>query len=117
MKILGREPAVTIGVASALLSLIVTFNIGLTSLQAGATVAAISAGSSAITAARTRPIAPAAFTGLVTAGTALLAAWHFEVEPATVGALNALVLAVLMFITRGQVSPKTSDSRPALSEV
>ncbi|MFG2412263.1 hypothetical protein [Streptomyces goshikiensis] len=117
MKILNREPAVVIGVVSAVLSLIVTFNIGLTSLQAGATVAVISAGSAAVTAARTRPVAPAAFTGLITAGVALLAAWHFQVAPATVGSLNAVVLAVLVFLTRGQVSPTPSDDRPSLSGV
>ncbi len=59
----------------------------------------------AITAAMTRPIAPSAFTGLIAAVVALFAAYHYNVSPETVGSLNALVLAVLVFITRGQVSP------------
>lgn len=109
MKILGREPAVVLGVVSGALSLIVTFGVGLSSEQAGAIVAVISAVFAAITAWATRPIVPSAFTGLVAASVALLAAFHFNVAPETVGSLNALVLALLVFITRGQVSP----SRPA----
>lgn len=105
MKIFGREPAVVLGIVSAALSLAVTFNVGLTTEQAGAIVAVISGVFAAITAALTRPIAPSAFTGLVTVVVALLAAFHFNVAPETVGSLNALVVAVLVFLTRGQVSP------------
>jgi hypothetical protein len=112
MRIFGREPAVVLGVLSGALSLLVTFGIGLTSEQAGAIVAVISAVFAAITAWMTRPIVPSAFTGLVAAAVALLAAFHFEVAPETVGSLNALVLSLLVFITRGQVSP-SSPTAPA----
>ncbi|MBW1600908.1 hypothetical protein JJV70_02075 [Streptomyces sp. JJ66] len=105
MRIFGREPALVIGVISAGLSLLVTFNVGLTSAQAGGMVALLSALGAAATAAVTRPVAPAAFTGVVAAGAALAAAFGFEVAPETVGALNAAVLAVLALLTRGQVSP------------
>jgi hypothetical protein len=106
MKILGREPALIISTLSALLSLIVTFNVGMSGEQAGAIVAVTSAVFGAITAAMTRPIAPAAFTALVAAGAALLAAYGLNVSAETVGATNAVVLAVLALLTRGQVSPK-----------
>lgn len=115
MKIFGREPAVVIGILSAALSLLVTYNIGLSSEQAGAIVAITSAVFAAITAAMTRPVTPSAFTGLVAAAVALLAAFHYNVTPETVGSLNALVLAVLVFITRGQVSP-SSPTAPALAK-
>lgn len=105
MKVFGREPALVIAIVSGALSLLVTFNIGLSTDQAGALVAVISAVFAVITAALTRPIAPSAFTGLVAAVVALLAAYHFNVAPETVGSVNAFVLAVLVFITRGQVSP------------
>ncbi|MFE9003066.1 hypothetical protein ACFYOY_13135 [Streptomyces sp. NPDC007875] len=105
LRIFGREPAFVLGVVSATLSLLVTFNVGLSSEQAGAIVAVISALFAAITAALTRPIAPSAFTGAVAAVVALLAAYHYEVAPETVGSLNALVVAMLVFLTRGQVSP------------
>jgi hypothetical protein len=116
MKLFGREPAVVLGIISAALSLLVTFNVGLSTEQAGAIVAVISGVFAAISAALTRPITPSAFTGLVTVAVALLAAFHFDVAPETVGSLNALVVAVLVFITRGQVSPASPTapvSQPA----
>ncbi|MFG3046213.1 hypothetical protein ACGFZR_14955 [Streptomyces sp. NPDC048241] len=109
MKPFGREPAVTLGIISAALSLAVTFGIGLSSEMAGGIVALISAAFAAATAWKTRPVTPSAFTGLVAAAVALLAAFHYQVAPETVGSLNALVVAVLVFITRGQVTPKTTE--------
>ncbi|GAA3852627.1 hypothetical protein GCM10023084_03570 [Streptomyces lacrimifluminis] len=106
MKIFGREPALIISTISAILSLIVTFNIGMSGEQAGAIVAVISAWFGAMVAIATRPIAPAAFTAVVAAAAALLAAYGLNVSAETVGATNAVVLAVLALLTRGQVSPK-----------
>lgn len=106
MKLFGREPALIISTISAILSLIVTFNIGMSGGQAGAIVAVISAWFGAMVAIATRPIAPAAFTAVVAAGAALLAAYGLNVSAETVGATNAVVLAVLALLTRGQVSPK-----------
>jgi hypothetical protein len=108
MRIFGREPALFIAIISAAVSLIVTFNVGLSSEQAGAIVAVISALSAAATAAVTRPIAPAAFTGVVSAVAALLSAYGLHLSPGTIGAANGLVLAVLALLTRGQVSPTKS---------
>jgi hypothetical protein len=112
MKIFGREPALVIASISAALSLLVTFNFGLSSEQAGAIVAVISAVFAVATAAITRPIAPSAFTGLVAAVVALLAAYGLEFSTETVGALNAVVLAVLGLLTRGQVSPASPIAKP-----
>jgi len=105
MKIFGREPALILGTLSAALSLLVTFNVGMSTEQAGALVAVVSAAFAAVTAAVTRPIAPSAFTGLVAAVAALTAAYGLDVAPETVGAVNAVVLAMLALLTRGQVSP------------
>jgi hypothetical protein len=66
----------------------------------------------AATAAVTRPIAPSAFTGLVAAVAALLAAYGLELGPEKVGALNAVVLAGLGLLTRGQVSPTNPPAGP-----
>jgi hypothetical protein len=106
MKIFGREPALIISTVSAVLSLVVTFNIGMTGEQAGAIVAVISTSFGAIAAAMTRPIAPTAFTAVVAAGAALLAAYGLNVSAETVGAVNAVVLSVLALLARGQVSPR-----------
>jgi hypothetical protein len=112
MRIFGREPALIIATVSAALSLLVSFGFdGLSAEQAATIVAVISAVFAAATAAITRPIAPSAFTGLVAAAVALLAAYGLDVSQETVGALNAVVLAVLGLLTRGQVSP-AAPARP-----
>lgn len=115
-KIFGTEPALIIGAISAALSLVVTLGIGLTTDQAGAWVAVISAVFAVVTAVATRPIAPAAFTGLVTVAAALLGAYHFHVAPGTVVAVNGLVIAVLAVVTRGQVSPATAKVPAAIPQ-
>lgn len=108
MRIFGREPALIIATISASLSLLVSFGFdGLTAEQAAAVVAVISAVFAATTAAITRPIAPSAFTGLVAAAVVLLAAYGMNVSQETVGAINAVILAVLGLLTRGQVAPAT----------
>jgi hypothetical protein len=106
MRIFGREPALTLGVVSAVLSLLATFQVdGLSSEQAGLVVAVVSAVFGAVTAAVTRPVAPAAFTAVVAAVAALLAGYGYDVPPETIAAVNAVILAGLSLLTRGQVSP------------
>lgn len=111
----GYEPALIIGAISAALSLVVTLGLGLTTDQAGAWVAVISGVFAVVTAVMTRPIAPAAFTGLVTVAAALLSAYHFNANPGTVAAINVVVLAVLSLLTRGQVSPTTAKAPQAVA--
>lgn len=105
MKIFGREPALIISATGAVLGVVVSFNVGLSAVEAGWWMALLSAGFGAAAAAATRPIAPAAFTGLVAAGAGLLTAYGFDVSAETVGSINAAVLAGLALLTRGQVSP------------
>ncbi|MFI2761430.1 hypothetical protein ACH5A3_21550 [Streptomyces echinatus] len=105
MRIFGREPALYLNTLSAVLGLVVTFNVGLTENQAGWIVAGVSAILGAIAAALTRPIAVQAFTTLVATVASAVAAFGYDVAPTTTAAINGLVLAVLMFLTRGQVSP------------
>lgn len=112
IKIFGREPALALNTLSGILGLIVTFNVGLTQNEAGWTVAGASAILGAIAAALTRPIAVQAFTTLVATVASAVAAFGYNVAPTTTAAINGLVLAVLMFITRGQVSP-SSPASPA----
>ncbi|MBB0231798.1 hypothetical protein FOE67_20440 [Streptomyces calidiresistens] len=103
--VFGREPALWLGVLSAGLSVAVTLGVGLTTVQAGAIVAAVSAVGGAVTAAVTRPVAPAAFTGAIGALVALVAAFGLEVSPELVAAMSGMTVAVLALLTRGQVSP------------
>lgn len=107
--ILNREPALWLNTLSAVLGLIVTFNIGLTAAQAGWIVAGVSAILGAIAAALTRPVAVQAFTTLVATVASATAAFGYEVRPTFTAAVNGVILAILMFVTRGQVSPITPD--------
>lgn len=109
MRIFGYEPALWLGVISSGLGLGVTLGVGdLSREAAGAIVATLAALGAAFAAALTRPVAPSAFTGLVAVVADLLAAFHFEVSPETLGAVNAVVLSTLALLTRGQVSPKAT---------
>lgn len=105
-RLFGREPALWISVISGALSLVVSLGVGLDAQEAAGWVAAITAAFGVATAVLTRPIAPAAFTTLVTVTADLLAAYHFDVSAGTVAAVNGFVLAVLTLLTRAQVSPK-----------
>lgn len=116
MKIFGRDPVLFLNSLSAILGLVVTFNVGLTEDQAGWIVAGMSAILGAVAAALTRPIAVQAFTTLVATVASAVAAFGYDVAPTTTAAINGLVLAVIMFITRGQVSPASptaAASQPA----
>ena len=112
MKIFGRDPVLFLNSLSAALGLIVTFNVGLTENQAGWLVAGTSAILGAVAAALTRPIAVQAFTTLVATVASAVAAFGYDVAPTTTAAINGALLAVIMFITRGQVSP-ASPTAPA----
>jgi hypothetical protein len=106
--IFGREPALFFAVLSSVLGTVVaTGATGLTTDQAGTITAAASAVFAAITALFTRPVAPAAFTGAFAAVVTVLAAFHFNLSPELVGAGNGFITAVLLFATRGHVSPTT----------
>lgn len=101
-----REPALYLGALTAALNLAVTLGIGgLTTGQAGGLVALITAVGGLSIAATTRPVALGAFTAAVGAGAALVAAFGYELSPEAVGGFNAVLVAVLTFVFRGQVTP------------
>ena len=104
------EPALILAVVSSTIGLVVTLNIGLTAAQGGLWVAVIAAVFATVTALFTRPVAPAVFSGLVTAVAALLLGYHFHVDPATVGMVNGVLTSVMMLITRGHVTPVSRAS-------
>lgn len=109
LTIAGREPSLLIGVIASTLSVVVGFQFDwLTAEQAALIVVALNAVLGAINAVSVRPIPPAAFTYAVGAVAALVAAYGFDVGQETVGALNGLVISVLIFLTRGQVTPNAS---------
>lgn len=102
----SNEPALITGFLSSVLGIAVTLGIGgLTPNQAGAITAAVTAVFAAVAAAMVRPVAPVAFTGLVTALADLTASFGFHLGAGVVGAVNAAVVSLLMLITRGHVTP------------
>jgi hypothetical protein len=111
MKVFGREPTLVLQVISAVLSFLVASGFGLTDTQAALVVAAISAVFGVINAWAVRPIAPAVFTGLVGALAALALGFGFNVSGEFVAGVNGVLLAVLAFLTRAQVTP-ANDARP-----
>ncbi|GAA4799486.1 hypothetical protein [Streptomyces ziwulingensis] len=113
MRIFGREPVAVLNTLSAALGFVVSLGVTpLTAETSAAIVAFVTALLGGIAAARTRPIAPQAFTTVVAAGAVLVAAFGFEVSQATVGAVNGVVLAALTLLTRVQVTP-SSPSVPS----
>jgi hypothetical protein len=111
VKIFGREPTLLIATAGSALSILVGFKFDwLDARQAALIVLVLNAILGVANAVAVRPIAPAAFTYLVGAVAALCAAYGLDVGQEMVGSINGLVLSVLMFLTRGQVTP-ASDPR------
>ncbi len=113
IKIFGREPTLVIQTISAALSVFVAVGVpNLSAEQAALIIGVINAVFGVLNAVVVRPIAPAAFTGLIAAGAALLGAYGLELSQELVGTLSAFVITVLTLLVRGQVSP-VSDPRPA----
>ncbi|OON81707.1 hypothetical protein [Streptomyces tsukubensis] len=115
MKIFGYEPVVLLHTLSAVLGLVVS--LGLTGLSPEAAAAIVGFATALLGAAAawmTRPIAPAAFTAVVSAGAVLVAAFGYDVSQATIGAINAAVLSALTLVVRGSVSPTLRPSGTAV---
>lgn len=107
MKILQREPTLYIGLLNAAVVLIGTFGLRFVSgEQAALIVVVINALFAAFNAWAVRPISPAVFTYAVGAIVALVATYGLVIPIETVASLNALVIATLALLTRGQVSPE-----------
>jgi hypothetical protein len=104
MKIFGREPALWIALIGAVLTTLAGLNLpGLTAGQASALTAFLTAVIMAVT---TRPVAPAVFTGLVSAGVALFLEYGVTVPENLTAGLTAVTLAALaLFGVRPQVAP------------
>lgn len=106
MKVLGREPALIAGaLGSVLIVFASSFELSfLTSGQATAIAALLTA---VVMAWTTRPAAPAIFTGVVTAGAALLAEYGLNLSNEKIAAVSAMVLAVCALLgVRPHVYPQ-----------
>jgi hypothetical protein len=99
-----REPAVWIGIAASMFASAAA--IGLPFLNAGQAAAAVAVLAAAFTAWRTRPVAPALFTGAFAALVALLAEYQVHLSDGWVGFITSAILGgFALFGIRPQVSP------------
>jgi ABC-type methionine transport system permease subunit len=113
IALFNRNPTLWLQSLAAALAVAVSFGVpGLTTEQSALITAAAGALITAWNAALVRPIAPAAFTGLIGAGAALLAAYGLELSQEQVGTIQALIVTVLALQARQQVTP-VADPRPA----
>lgn len=105
LSLVKTEPALIASAVQALLGVIVAFGGALTSGQVAAILAVSAAILTAVTAAATRPLQVAAFTGLVTAAGVLVASFGVHLGSGEVAAVNFLITAVFALLTRAQVTP------------
>ncbi len=112
IALFNRNPTVWLQSFAAVLAVLVSFQVDwLTAEQSALVTAFVGALVTAINAALVRPIAPAAFVGLVGAAAALLAAYGLHFSQEQVGSFQALVVALLTLQARQAVTP-IRDPRP-----
>ncbi|WP_341719920.1 hypothetical protein QQG74_09540 [Micromonospora sp. FIMYZ51] len=110
--ILGREPAVLINAAAALLATFIGFvPTALTGGQAGAILAFLTAAAAVWTAVKVRPIAPTIFVGLITTGATLAGAFGFDLSQQQVGSLAAASVALMTLLVIRPQSTPVADPR------
>lgn len=104
-KILGREPALWIGVIGAAVTAVASLGLGF--LSAGQGAALVAFVTAVIIAWATEPKAPALFTGAFAALVALVSDYGIGLSDDLVAAVTGLIVAVCALIgIRPQVSPK-----------
>lgn len=118
VKIFGREPALIVGFVAAVVAVVVGLNVSW--LSAGAGVAVVAAIGAIITAATTRPVAPALFVGAFVAVAAVLAEYNYHLSDGLISGAGGLILAAFaLFGVRPQVTPAADQAptTPAAGQV
>ena len=118
MKIFGRDPSIWIPLIGSALAFLVTLNIdGLTDLQAAAIMGVLTAAVGALNGFFVRPFNPAFANGLVAAVVGVLAAYGLNLNPESVTAFQAMLVAAGgLWAVRMQVTPKADPVPIAPSE-
>lgn len=113
-KLFGREPTLWINAIGALLALAVGFGLpGVNDALVAGVSAFLTAAAAAWMALRVTPIAPAVFTGVVTSGATLLAAFGLSLTQQQVSLVTAAAAVLVSLVARGQVTP-VHDPQPSL---
>lgn len=101
-----REPTLYIGAIGTILTLVAGYGLDFLSPdQAGLIIVVLNGGLGVWNALKVRPIGPAAFTYFIGAVATLIATYGVELSQSQISNVNAVVLAVLALVFRGQVSP------------
>lgn len=117
IPIFGREPALLITTTGSALALLVALGIpGFSDLTVTAINSVIFFGIGAYAAVKTRPFEPMAIVAVVGPVAQLIGAYGFHIDPAVVTGVQAVVLSVLQFVIRSQVTPK-NNPLPTAPEV
>jgi hypothetical protein len=110
IKIFGREPALWLALAGAVITWAVS--LGFDWLNAGQATAIVTFITGVVIAVTTRPVAPALFVAAVSAGAALFGQYGLHWSEAAVTGLGAIILAgFALFGIRPQVTP-AADKAP-----
>lgn len=106
MKILGREPALVLGVIVAGISLLGTLGFAfLSDTQAELWIAVVNGIAAGLLAWTTRPFSPGVYTYIVGAFAALGTGYGLSFTDPQIAAVNGFMIGVLTLITRNQTSP------------
>lgn len=105
VNFLRSEPALILAFVQAGLSLLIGAGLHLTVTQAGSIEAAVAAAAGLVVAVSVKPFAVASLTGLIAAaGTLLITFGVQHVSAGLVSEVNAVVVAVLALLIRGNVT-------------
>lgn len=106
----GRDPALvinTLAASGALIIAIVGTRIAwLNPAVVDGVVVFLNASAAWRIAVKVRPVAPAVFSGVITATVGLLAAFHYNIRPDVVASLTLAVGTAVVMWTRTQVTPE-----------
>lgn len=105
MTIFGREPAVILEFAKAILMAVSVTLVPVGAEVQAAILAVLVAGVGVVKGLATRPIAPTILTDLITAVGVLLLAFGVDVGPERIAAFVTLASAAVVLIQRAQISP------------
>lgn len=103
MKV-SREPALIVGVIAAIVTAALAGKIP--HVDAGTAAAVVAAVAAVLTAWRTRPVTPALFVGVLTAGVALVGHFGVHLSDSVLVNVTAILIAGLALVgVRPQVTP------------
>lgn len=108
-----RQPALLIAVIYGALMMLAQFGVaGIDDQLAAGVQLLLTAVATAVTAVKVRPVAPTVFTGIITAGAALLTRFGFHWSEVQIAGVTAFVAAVVTAVFAWPNQTPKADPRP-----